>query len=379
MLKNTVLSPYILKFYTLFLFTLLLAFFSLSINAAPANSPWGKDYFPNIELTTHEGKKVRFYDDMIKGKVVAINFIFTSCGASCPLETARLRKVQKILGDRVGKDIFFYSISIDSKRDTPEVLKAYAEKFKIGKGWKFLTGNEQEIIDLRTKLGLYIQEIQNNPDNPEDHNLSLIIGNEATGRWMKRSPFENPYVLASQLGDWLHNWKKADKKKDSYANAPKLRSISKGEDLFRTRCSACHTIAEGDGMGPDLLGVTQRRDRAWLTRWLKDPEQMIKDKDPIALPMYEKYNQLMMPNLQLQQAEIIELLSYLSGEDTRHQKLKSPKTVKTVAAIKPAAMMKETADKEPSKKVEENDTDASSFINSLSILFERVTQTIFGE
>src|SRR5262249_51560256 len=77
------------------------------------SSPWGEDYFPNVPLVTQDGKTVHFFDDLIKGRVVAIDFIFTSCGQVCPLEAARLSEVQKLLGDRVGRDVFFYSISID--------------------------------------------------------------------------------------------------------------------------------------------------------------------------------------------------------------------------------------------------------------------------
>ncbi len=94
-------------------------------------------HFPNIELITQDGKKVHFYDDLIKGKIVAIDMIYTTCQYACPLETARLAQVQKKLGDRVGQDIFFYSISIDPVHDTPAVLKAYMEKFHIGPGWTF--------------------------------------------------------------------------------------------------------------------------------------------------------------------------------------------------------------------------------------------------
>ncbi|HEV8181552.1 MAG TPA: SCO family protein, partial [Candidatus Angelobacter sp.] len=107
-----------------------------------ADSRWGANYFPNIELTTQGGKTVHFYDDLIKGKIVAIDLIYTTCQYSCPLETARLVQVQKMLGDRVGKDIFFYSITIDPKNDTPAALKAYAEKFHAGPGWTFLTGKK---------------------------------------------------------------------------------------------------------------------------------------------------------------------------------------------------------------------------------------------
>ena len=137
-----------------------------------AATPWGGDYFPNTLLTDQDGQQMRFFDDMIKGKVVVINFIFTTCSDSCPLETARLRQVQKLLGDRVGKDIFFYSISIDPLSDTPEVLKAYAQRFQIGPGWQFLTGEFADITDLRKKLGLFIEGVDNG--RSKDHNLSLI-------------------------------------------------------------------------------------------------------------------------------------------------------------------------------------------------------------
>ncbi len=99
------------------------------IGLAFAANPWGADYFPNVPLTTQDGTTVYLYDDLLKGKAVAINAIYTHCKDECPLETARMAQVQRLLGERVGKDIFFYSITIDPERDTPEVLKAYAEKF----------------------------------------------------------------------------------------------------------------------------------------------------------------------------------------------------------------------------------------------------------
>ncbi len=189
---------------TLMIFGISVTFLAAAQTHA-AGGPWGADYFPNVELTTHEGKKVRFFDDLVKDKVVAINFIFTSCPDVCPLETARLREMQKILGDRVGTDVFMYSITIDPDTDTPEVLKQYTELYQIGPGWTFLTGKESDITLLRTKLGLF--EASTDSADLEEHNLNLIIGNQRTGRWMKRSPFENPYILATQIGSWLHNWK----------------------------------------------------------------------------------------------------------------------------------------------------------------------------
>ncbi|MBV1919043.1 MAG: SCO family protein [Pseudomonadales bacterium] len=275
-----------------------------------ANSPWGENYFPNTKLITHEGKEVSFFDDLIKGKIVAINFIYTTCPDMCSLETAQLRKVQKIMGDRIGTDIHFYSISIDPENDTPETLKKYRDKF--GARWTFLTGKKQEIIQIRRKLGLYIEGADDGP-NKNNHNVSMIIGNQATGRWMKRSPFENPHVLADQLGNWLTGWKNTQKS-EGYASAPQLRPLTTGELLFRTRCSSCHSVdgvEEAGDIGPDLVGVVERRDKTWLVNWLRAPDQMIADKDPLALALLKKYNNLAMPNLRLNKQETVDLMEYM--------------------------------------------------------------------
>jgi protein SCO1 len=286
--------------------------------AAPASDgKWGASYFPNVPLVTQDGKKVRFFDDLIKGKVVAINFIFTGCSEACSMETARLRDVQDLLGDRMGKDVFFYSISIDPDNDTPEALKHYADKFKVGPGWTFLTGKNADITLLRDKLGLNIPPVVN---GKSDHELSLIVGNQATGRWMKASPFEHPKILATTIGSWLHNWKvPGPTKTDTYANAPtRLPELSRGEELFRTRCASCHTIgAPADSiaalraLGPDLAGITRQRERAWLARWLKEPDRMLAEKDPLATALFIKYNKLAMPNLNLKDSEVAALLTFL--------------------------------------------------------------------
>ena len=214
----------------------------------------------------------------------------------------------------MGKDVFFYSISIDPDHDTPEVLREYRERFRAK--WTFLTGNIEDIIELRKKLGLYIEEIQ---DGSNNHNVNMIIGNQATGRWMKRSPFENPYVLADQLGNWLTGWK-APPRGEDYAAAPQLRSIPRGEQLFRTRCTICHTLTGNepeDALGPDLMGVTEHRDMEWLLNWLRAPDQMLANNDPLASALFVKYNELAMPNLRLNRMEAEDLLDYISSESER--------------------------------------------------------------
>lgn len=294
-----------------------------------ADTFWGANYFPNVPLTTHEGKPVRFFDDLIKGKVVVINFMFTSCPDVCPLETAQLREVQEILGDRVGRDVFMYSISIDPETDTPEVLRNYMERFEVGPGWTFLTGKEDDITLLRRKLGLLGE--REPTDNLATHNLNLVIGNQATGQWMKAAPFENPHILATRVGSWLHNWKAPSGKKRDYADAPELRSISKGESLFRTRCAACHTIGgKADPamakkpVGPDLAGITGKRDRAWLFRWLREPDKMLAAKDPIAVALFAEYDNVAMPNLRLSDTDIQALLVYID-EETRIRRGSPPR------------------------------------------------------
>ncbi len=318
------------------LLLLIIAFvFCLSLSrpasAKGAADIWGKDYFPNIELTTHNGEKVRFFDDMIKDKVVAVNFIFTSCKDMCPVETARLKTVSEILGDRMGKDVFFYSISIDPERDTVEVLNAYAKKFKIGPGWTFLTGKEDEIKLLRKKMGLYISSISEEERQLSDHNINLVIGNQAMGRWVKRSPFENPYVIANQMGDWLHNWKYVRKNRNRYENAPELRQISDGEMKFRNMCTSCHVISGGLAkipnarqLGPDLFGVVDNRDPAWLTRWLIEPDVMLAEKDPIATALKEQY-EVIMPNFGLSPNDVKSIIGYLQNETSRLRRVAEKK------------------------------------------------------
>ena len=288
-------------------------------------SVWGAGYFPNVPLLTHEGETVRFFDDLIEGKVVLINFIYTSCPDTCPMETARLLEVAHILGDRLGEDVFFYSITVDPEVDTQPVLAEFADRWNIPEGWKFITGEPDDLVLVRKKLGVEIDDVKNL--NFAEHPISLVMGNQATGRWMKRSPFENSYVLAEQVGRWLHNWKMPSLEERNYADAPELRQISTGEDLFRTRCSACHTIGRGDlrdvaarRVGPDLLHVTKQRDRAWLERWLIEPDVMLEEKDPLAMALYEQYNRVPMPNLRLSRRDTAHILEYIEEESEAVQR-----------------------------------------------------------
>ena len=286
---------------------------------------WGAEYFPNVLLTTQDGTTVRFYDDLLKGKAVVINLIYTHCEDMCPLETARLVQVQRLLGDRVGQDLFFYSISIDPKRDTPKVLKAYAEKFHVGPGWLFLTGKKEDITLISKKLGL---SSLTDATNRDGHMPSLMIGNEATGQWMRHSAVDNPQFLAVTISHFLHGWHD-HKAVPSYAEVPPLPTLDAGAYLFRTRCAACHTIGQGDRVGPDLLGVTHRRERAWLARYVMVPDQMRAEHDPIATALSAQSPHVLMPNLGLGEGDVAALLTYLEAQ---HATLQTPDRHKALPA-----------------------------------------------
>ncbi len=141
-----------------------------------------KRYFPNIVLTSHEGKTVRFYDDLIKDKIVMINMMYADCEGVCPGITLNLARVQKALGNRIGRDIFMYSITLKPEKDNPKALKEYAKMHGAKPGWTFLTGDPKDIELLRRKLGF------TNPDPTLDADSSQHVGmvrygNEALQQW----------------------------------------------------------------------------------------------------------------------------------------------------------------------------------------------------
>jgi protein SCO1/2 len=281
----------------------------LGSSPAFADQRWGADYFPNVVLTTQDGKPVRLYEDLLKGKSVAINVIFTECTDVCPLETATLVQLKRHLGDRVGKDIFFYSISIDPKRDIPPVLKAYAEKFGAGgPGWLFLTGKPEDIKLVTKKLGL---SRARDAATREGHGSILMVGSEPTGQWMKNSALDNPGFLAARIGAFF-GWKDLQPEA-SYAEARPLPSDA-GRYLFESRCSSCHSIGQGDKIGPDLAGVTARRERAWLTRYIQVPDKVLAEGDPIATALFKQYKNVRMPNLRLGTDDVAGVLSYVDAE-----------------------------------------------------------------
>ena len=156
------------------------------------------DYFPNVTLYTHEGKAVKFYDDLICGKLVAINMMYAQCEGICPGMTQNLLRVQEHLGDRVGRDVFMYSISLLPEQDTPERLKEYTDMHQIKPGWLFLTGARADIEAIRYKLGFYDNDPEVDADRSQ-HTGMVRIGNEALDRWSMAPALAEPESIAQAI------------------------------------------------------------------------------------------------------------------------------------------------------------------------------------
>ena len=181
-------------------------------------------YFPNVVLTTHEGRKVRFYDDLLKDKIVMINMMYAECDGVCPGITANLVKVQKALGKRIGEDIFMYSITLKPEQDTPKALKEYAHMHGTKPGWFFLTGDPKDIEMLRRKLGF------TNPDKQLDADKSQHIGmvrygNEQLMRWAACPGMANAsWIVESVL---FMDWPKTPQTKGDSVTRPGEKGAQK--------------------------------------------------------------------------------------------------------------------------------------------------------
>ena len=156
------------------------------------------NYFPNTFVNTHDGRKLRFYDDVIKGKVVAINMMYTACSGICPGNTANLKRVQAELSSRLGKDIFMYSMTLRPDVDTPQALREYVDRYEIPKGWTFLTGKPDEMDVIRRKLGFFNDDPVIDADLNQ-HTGMVRIGNEALDRWAMSPALGSPKQIARAI------------------------------------------------------------------------------------------------------------------------------------------------------------------------------------
>jgi cytochrome oxidase Cu insertion factor (SCO1/SenC/PrrC family) len=131
---------------------------------------------PDLLVKDQDGIERRFYSDLIKDKVVILSFFFTSCPSFCPRMNLRLKRLQNILGDRLGKDVFFVTVTKDPETDTVTRLNEWGKKLEIKSGWTMITGDTKNI-------GKLVFDFTGDPLGPDMHNTMFIIGNDKTGEW----------------------------------------------------------------------------------------------------------------------------------------------------------------------------------------------------
>ena len=182
--------------------------------APPRNGPYA-DYFPNVVLHTHEGRRALLYSDLLRGKTVLVNCMSVA-GEPLHRATANLLRVQRLLGARAGRDLFFYSITVEPERDTPRALAAFAEEQGVGPGWLFLTGKPDVIHTLRERLFADRAAPRQTRGHAgghahgpalEDCSLGLVrYGNEAVGLWGSVPAQTEPEWIVRRLS-WVESRK----------------------------------------------------------------------------------------------------------------------------------------------------------------------------
>jgi protein SCO1/2 len=163
-------------------------------------------YFPNLVLTAHDGRQLKFYDDLVKDKIVIFNMFYAQCEGICSPITRNLVRVQKMLGNRIGKDIFMYSFTLKPKEDNVAALKHYAHMHKVKPGWLFLTGSADDMETVRRKLG-YVDPDPEVDKDKSNHIGVVKYGNEPLERWGGCPGMLSPEGIAEAVRwvDWPKN------------------------------------------------------------------------------------------------------------------------------------------------------------------------------
>ena len=152
-------------------------------------APGAHRYFTDVELINQDGETMRLYSDLLQGKVVVIDTMFTTCKSVCPVMHRTFTELQTWLGDRLGKDVYLISVTVDPENDTPEKLREYADKLKAKDGWYFVTGDKENLEFALRKLGQFVED-------KDDHSTVFLIGNEPTGLWKKAMGMSHPKEIA---------------------------------------------------------------------------------------------------------------------------------------------------------------------------------------
>lgn len=147
---------------------------------------------PDVTLIDQDGKKVRLMTDLVRGRKVIANFVFSTCTSVCPTLQTVFEGVQDKLGKRLGDEVVMLSISVDPATDTPERMAAFAADYHAGPGWRFLTGSTEDVVAVLKAFNVYTLD-------KEEHSAMFVLGNEPTGRWMFQSGFVDARVVVQQL------------------------------------------------------------------------------------------------------------------------------------------------------------------------------------
>lgn len=154
----------------------------------------GRVEIPDLLVRDHEGRKVRFYSDLIKDKVVVLSFFYTSCIYVCTTQGQTFSGLQSLLGDRLGKSVFLISVSTDPAHDTPAQLKAWGKRYGIQPGWTLVTGDVSEMNKL-------LLPFTGNPAGAGMHLPTTFIGNTKTGVWVSAAGVFAPEDVLNALNN----------------------------------------------------------------------------------------------------------------------------------------------------------------------------------
>lgn len=156
--------------------------------APPRSEALGGLTIPDVPVVTQDGREVDFYSDLVAGKKVAMNFIFTTCTTICPPMGAHFAKLRQLLGDEAGTSVHLISVSVDPVTDTPARLRAWSEVFGAGKGWTLVTGSKADVTRLLKGLQVFTPDIR-------DHSATVLVGDDARGEWTRAYGLAPPATL----------------------------------------------------------------------------------------------------------------------------------------------------------------------------------------
>lgn len=277
-------------------------------SSVPAEKRWGGAYLPNLEVVDQNGKTYRFYDDLVRGRKVVINFVFTSCSAICPLTMARMVQLREKLTDIPAGDLRFYSITVDPEHDGPAELKKFADAYGLGPDWLMLTGKPADLQIVRDKLG-------ERSRMKSEHRHEMLLGNDPLGDWSKDSAYGDLDRVALNVRSMDPAWQKATLAALERAATADFAEIKQtpGEALFLKACASCHTIGRGVRVGPDLAGISKRRDAEWLKQMITRPDLVLARDDEISRDLKARFPSVMMPNLGLSVHDAADVLAYIDN------------------------------------------------------------------